>query len=88
MDTTRRFFLGSLAAASLPVSVTVAKTSTEAVTIEDFLARSTPAERVRYHANALAEAMAEMHPHLSWRSEVDHEYHFVLTTGDERGAAR
>lgn len=84
MKTTRRTFLGGLAAASLPVGATVAQTDTAVVSIDDFLANATPAEIVRYHANALADAMAEMHPDHSWRSEVDHKHHFVLTVGDPK----
>lgn len=65
-------------------AVASGEASPAVVSIDDFLANGTPAEIVRYHANALADAMAEMHPDHSWRSEVDHKHHFVLTVGDPK----
>jgi hypothetical protein len=60
------------------------ETSPAAVSIDDFLDSATPAERARYHANGLMEAMAEMHPDRSWRSEICHKHRFVLTVGDPK----
>jgi hypothetical protein len=66
----RRHFLGSVTAAAIPAAATVAK--------------ATPAERARFHAKALAEAMAEIHPERSWRHAIDHKNEFVLVVGDKR----
>lgn len=60
------------------------ETNPAAVSIDDFLAKATAAERARYHANGLMGAMAEMHPDRSWRSEICHKHHFVLTVGDPK----
>lgn len=81
MKTTRRTFLGGLAATSLPASV-VAAAEPVTLSIDAFLARATTAELVRYHANALAEAMAEMHPaQAGWRIQIDHECKFAMIAG-------
>lgn len=67
----RRTFLGGLAAASVPVPVVAANMS--------------PAELVRYHALALRNAMADMHPNeIGWRVQVDHEHQFVTVARKSR----
>ena len=83
---TRRKALGLLVAASVPPTAVIAVDSMEPArpSIDDFLATASPSERASYHAKALAEVMAEMHPDHSWRSEIDHKNHFVLTVGDPR----
>lgn len=68
----RRGFLGVMTAAAIPVTATAAE--------------ATPADRARFHAKALADAMAEMHPQMSWRHVIDHKLQFVLVVGDERPA--
>lgn len=68
----RRGFLGIMTAAAMPTTTVVA--------VAD------PEEQARFHAKALAEAMAEMHPELSWRHVIDHQVRFVLVVGDERPA--
>jgi hypothetical protein len=70
----RRGFLGVMTAAAIPVSATAAE--------------ATPADRARFHAKALTDAMAEMHPEMSWRHAIDHKLQFVLVVGDERPASR
>ncbi|MCP8894265.1 hypothetical protein KYK29_04935 [Shinella daejeonensis] len=89
MKTTRRTFLGGLVATSVP-AFGVSAAEPEIQSIDAFLAEASPDERARYHAKALAEVMAEMHPDHSWRSEIDHKHHFVLTVGDpgKRKSAR
>ena len=82
MNTTRRTFLGGIAAVSIPPAVAVAAAEPETPSVDQFLAVATPAERARYHADALKEAMAEIHPDRSWRSVIDDKHHFVLTIGD------
>ena len=83
MNSTRRTFLSGLAAASVP-AFAVSAAEPEIQSIDAFLAGASPDERASYHAKALAEVMAEMHPDHSWRSEIDHKHHFVLTVGDPR----
>lgn len=69
----RRTFLGGLASASVPVPVVASTMS--------------PAEVVRYHALALRDAMAAMHPkEIGWRVQVDHEHHFVTVARKSRRA--
>lgn len=79
----RRGFLGAAAVASLPVTAAAATATAPAdVSIDAFLGKALPSERVRYHANALAEAMAEMHPVQSgWRIQIDHECRFAMIAG-------
>lgn len=85
MTTTRRTFLGGIAAVSIPPAATVvAAAEPETPPVDHFLAVATPAERARYHADALKEAMAEIHPDRSWRSVIDDKHQFVLTIGDPR----
>lgn len=86
MTTTRRTFLGGIAAVTIPpaAAVAVAAAEPETPSVDQFLAVATPAERARYHADALKEAMAEIHPDRSWRSVIDDKHHFVLTIGDPR----
>ncbi len=56
-----------------------AKPINSTATVDDFLAKALPSERVRYHSNALMEAMAEMHPtREGWRAEVDYDAGFAL----------
>jgi hypothetical protein len=66
----RRHFLGSMTAAAMPATAVVAVAS--------------PEERARFHAKALAEAMAEIHPERSWRHAIDHKNEFVLVVGDKK----
>ncbi|TAA51064.1 hypothetical protein [Shinella sp. JR1-6] len=69
----RRTFLGGLAAASVPVTV-VASTMP-------------PDELVLYHAMALRDAMAAMHPkEIGWRVQIDHEHQFVTVARKSRRA--
>ena len=85
MTTTRRTFLGGIAAVSIPpAAMAVAAAEPETPPVDQFLAVATAAERARYHADALKEAMAEIHPDRSWRSVIDDKHQFVLTIGDPR----
>lgn len=78
MKTTRRNFLGGVAATTLPASAPAAEVPTTP-SLNALLAVATPAERVRYHADALADAMAEMHhAQDGWRIQIDDEYRFAL----------
>ncbi|MCC2612649.1 hypothetical protein [Neorhizobium petrolearium] len=80
---TRRLFVGGAAAASLPVAAAAkAVMPQEPMTVDAFLKIATPAELVLYHSNALMDAMAAMHPEQEgWKVHVDHDYHFVLISG-------
>ncbi|WP_107341488.1 hypothetical protein [Agrobacterium pusense] len=49
--------------------------------IYDFLAKALPAEKARYHANALAEAMNELKSG-QYRAEISHDYGFALVVDD------
>lgn len=85
----RRGLLSAIAVSAVPAAAfgNPAETSADlqaAISVDDFLARATAAERVAYHANALAEVMAEMHPDRFWRSSINHENHFALIVGDDR----
>ncbi|CAK7257261.1 MULTISPECIES: hypothetical protein [unclassified Shinella] len=80
---TRRKALGLMAAISVPPAAVVAAAATEPKTpsIDEFLAKALPSEKVRYHSNALLDAMAEMHPdQAGWRVQIDHEYTFAIVT--------
>lgn len=81
----RRGFLGIMAAAAVPATAVVAEA--RAFDWNSFFEGATPAELARFHANALSEAMAKMHPELSWRHVIDHDVRFVLVVGDERPAS-
>lgn len=74
---------GFVLAATSHTAVATAEVQPAKITIDDFLAKAAPSERARYHANALAEVMGEMHPDRSWRSHVDHQHSFCLIVGDE-----
>lgn len=64
---------GLVLAASSHTAVATAETSPVAhITVDAFLIKATAAERVRYHANALAEAMNEIHPG-QYVVTVDHD---------------
>jgi hypothetical protein len=82
----RRKALGLMAAVTVPPAaiLSVAAAEPHKVSIDDFLARASGSDRARYHANALAEVMAEMHPERSWRSHIDHDHCFSLVVGDLR----
>jgi hypothetical protein len=84
LDISRRKALGLLAAVSVPPMAVVAAVAAEPAlpTIDDFLATALPADRVNYHAKALADAMAEMHPGHSWCTHVVHEHHYAMIVGD------
>jgi len=87
IQSTRRRFLGGIAIASLPVAAAAAPEPVQqsAPTIDDFLAKALPSERIRYHSNALVEAMAEMHPErVGWRVHTDHEHDFVLVVPNRK----
>lgn len=79
----RRALLGAMTAAIPASSVTSGVKSFE---WSAFFAEATPAELARFHANALADAMARMHPERSWRHAIDHKNEFVLVVGDKRPA--
>lgn len=51
------------------------------MSIDDFLATALPAEKARYHANALAEAMNELKSG-HYRAEISHDYGFALVVDD------
>lgn len=77
---TRRLFIGGVAVASLPAAgLARAAMPKQPISIDEFLAKALPSEKVRYHSNALADAMAEMHPdEFGWRVQADHEDKFVM----------
>ncbi|MBY3361264.1 hypothetical protein HFN97_26180 [Rhizobium laguerreae] len=79
----RRTLLGAMTAA-IPAAAVPAILKT--FDWNAFFAEATPAELASFHANALTEAMATMHPELSWRHVIDHKVQFVLVVGDERPA--
>ncbi|WP_434732880.1 hypothetical protein NL154_14990 [Rhizobium sp. YTUHZ044] len=79
----RRKLLGAVAAA---IPAAAAPTAVKTFDWNAFFAEASPAELARFHANALTEAMAKMHPELSWRHVIDHKVRFVLVVGDERPA--
>ncbi|MBY5533020.1 hypothetical protein HFO58_07530 [Rhizobium leguminosarum] len=79
----RRTLLGAMTAA-IPAAAVPAVLKT--FDWNAFFAEATPAELARFHANALTEAMATMHPERSWRHVIDHKVQFVLVVGDERSA--
>lgn len=76
-NVTRRAILGGLATAAIPVSVA----ANAMPSIDDFLSKATPAERARYHANALAEVMGEMHPDHYFISHVRHDLEVAMVVG-------
>lgn len=71
---------GLVLAATSHTGLATADTSVAAsVSIDEFLAKALPSERIRYHSNALVEAMAELHSDkVGWRVHTDHEHAFVL----------
>lgn len=82
MSTTRRLFLRNTAAAGVAgfLAPTVAAAEPAAApSIQDFLDRASPAERARYHAMALADAMHEMRPGR-YVVRIDHELSLAIIT--------
>ncbi|ACS60063.1 MULTISPECIES: hypothetical protein [Rhizobium] len=79
----RRTLLGAVTAI-IPAAATPAKM--KAFDWDAFFAEATPAQLASFHAKALTEAMAKLHPGLSWRHVIDHKVQFVLVVGDERPA--
>ncbi|MBY5440486.1 hypothetical protein HFO95_27925 [Rhizobium leguminosarum] len=79
----RRTLLGAITAV-IPAAAAPAVANT--FNWNAFFAEATPAELARFHANALAEAMAKIHPELSWRHAIDHKNEFALIVGDKRPA--
>ncbi len=78
MNSTRRSFLGGVAAASLPVGTTAAKPAHPSPSIDALLAKALPLEKARYHASALAEAMNELSPGGEFIARIDREACFAL----------
>jgi hypothetical protein len=83
----RRSILTGIAVLALPTGAVSAERLIEkqiealapaSISIDDFLARATPAERIRYHTNALVEAMAEKRPDRLWRTQTDGDGEFIL----------
>jgi hypothetical protein len=75
MSITRRLFLRHTAVAGVAGSLAPTVATAEpaaAPNVQDFLDRASPAERARYHAMALADAMHEMRPGL-YVLRIDHE---------------
>lgn len=85
----RRTLLVAMTATIPAAAVSAGAASREAKTFDwnAFFAEATPAELAVFHANALTEAMATMHPELSWRHVIDHKVRFVLVVGDDRPAS-
>jgi hypothetical protein len=87
----RRLFLGFATVASLPVTAAAKVSVRDApLSVDEFLAKALPSERVRYHSNALAEAMADLHPNeTGWRVQTCHEAksEFVLVVPRFAGRA-
>ncbi|MBY3445533.1 hypothetical protein [Rhizobium laguerreae] len=79
----RRTLLGAMTAA-IPAAAVPGVSKT--FDWNAFFAKATPEELARFHANALAEAMAKIHPELSWRHAIDHKNEFALIVGDKRPA--
>jgi hypothetical protein len=85
MEITRRTALALLGAVAVPSAAAVAVAAAQPprpMTIEEFLAIATPAEKVRYHSNQLREALEEMHPEWMWRAQIDHGAHFAFFYAD------
>lgn len=78
----RRAFLTGAALAALPPATLAGTTPQAASTkpsLESFLAMATPAEKARYHSNALMEAMMELHPELTgWKATINHQHVFAM----------
>ncbi|PCK81213.1 hypothetical protein [Rhizobium sophoriradicis] len=81
----RRSLLGAIAA--IPAAATATPAREMKFDWNAFFEQATPAELARFHANALTEVMANIHPELSWRHVIDHQTRFVLVVGDERRVA-
>lgn len=80
----RRTLLGAITAA---IPAAAAPAAVKTFDWNAFFAEASPAELACFHANALTEAMATMHPELSWRHVIDHKVRFVLVVGDDRPAS-
>lgn len=78
MIATRRSFLASAAAASLPVATAAATPAPASLSIDAFLAKALPLEKAQYHASALAEAMNELSPGGEFIARIDREACFAL----------
>lgn len=85
MTTPRRNVLRMIAAA--PLLASGVKVVEEKLTLEAFLAKATPAEKARYHSNALMEAMTELHPeHSGWKATINHQHAFAMVVpGYDKG---
>ncbi|MBB4250874.1 hypothetical protein [Rhizobium sp. BK008] len=75
-----------LRAVTAIIPATATPTKMKTFDWDAFFAEATPAELASFHASALTEAMATMHPELAWRHVIDHKVQFVLVVGDERPA--
>ncbi|TDH38563.1 hypothetical protein E2A64_05535 [Pseudohoeflea suaedae] len=78
----RRTMLAGMAVAAVPVTA-AAKPD---LSIDCFLATATDADKARYHANALAEAMGAMHPDHDYVATVRHDLHVAFVVGHRREA--
>lgn len=78
----RRTFLTGAAFAALPPATlagAVPQASSTTPSLESFLAMATPAERARYHSNALMEAMMELHPEMTgWKATINQQHAFAM----------
>lgn len=65
--------------AATPFAAMGVKAVEEKLTLEAFLEKATPAEKARYHSNALMEAMIELHPqHSGWKATINHQHAFAM----------
>lgn len=73
----RRTFLGTMAAASVPVSAV----ATPAFDLQKWLDTTDPVWVAEYHAARLAEVMNRLDPTRAFRSKIDRQAGFALIVG-------
>jgi hypothetical protein len=83
----RTFLKGAVIAASAPAAALAPEIpAIREIDINKFLAKATPAEIIRYHSNALMEALSIQRPDLHWATLMGIDLDHVLVVDKARQA--
>lgn len=80
----RTVLKGGLVFAATSHAAVLAPEMAKAPSVDEFLKVALPSEIIRYHTNALMEAMAAAHPEKAWASFTELDLSQVLIVGRDR----
>lgn len=81
MKTTRRTFLGGMAAASVPVAAVAEEPKFD---LQNWLDTADPQVVADYHAGQLCKAMDKVSPWKKFRFNINTDLGFAFVVGDEK----